>query len=243
MARMNLQKVRGSWQCQVLVERWSEQEPCGKPKRSHSDKVKRGVTDHPYGGEDGTLIALVLPKCGGPCGRELQPGEEYRLWAPRYGPKRIRCMVCPAPSRASMTGSEILSMAWDIADDDISAEGLESIDDFESLRDDFAQRIQEVVDLIQEKLDNIESGTGHTGLPVYEELDERRGMYEDWQQEVEALDFSQFEEASEACANCSLAASDHYQNDDDHEFEEGESELDVESALEHLQEAIGNCPE
>lgn len=261
MAKMNQQKAQGKRLCAVVlpVEVFTKLEDgeygyvkaeidlddertfkkCGKAKRSHSAGVKNPILDHPYGGEDGSLIEIKFPTCG-VCKKEIEKGEQYRYWAPRYGARHTRCMECPAPPRSALTSSEILSMAWDIADGSIESGDVK--EDFESARDEYAERVQEIVDLIQEKMDNIESGFGHTSVPVYEELEERLAMYEDWQQEIEGLDFDDFSEESEACSECSLSESDHFPNDEDHEWT-ADAEFDAQAALDALSEAVSNAPE
>lgn len=241
MPRMNQQKARGSMICTVVVPpSWEGGKPstCGKSARAHGPNVKR-VIDHKFGGLDGHYTVTTYPECG-VCHRQIVKGEEYRFWQPRHGPRFTRCLTCPPPARSMLTGSEILSMAWDIADDPVDVPDDATLEDVESMRDDFAERIQEVVDLIQEKLDAIESGMGHTGVPVYEELEERKGGYESWQQEVESLDFDTVE--GEACAECGLSETDCGASDDDHEFS-AEQGLDVEAARDALSEALGQCPE
>lgn len=246
MPRMNEQKARGSVRCTVVED--GSVYACGKSKRAHSDAVKRPVA-HTFGGPNGTDIEVVWPKCGA-CQRVISKGETYRYWKPRHGAKQTRCVTCPPPSRSSMTGSEILGMAWDIADADYTADTREELED---LQTEVAEQIGDIVDGITEKLDNIEAGMGHPYAPVYEELDERRGEYEAWQQEVEGVDFDQFEgEGDDVCADCGMAYSDgdHEVGDDGrfgpdgHYFEEDEDEaFDVEGALAELQQAIDACPE
>lgn len=124
-------------------------------------------------------------KCMGPCQKEIPVGSGYRRWRMNFRPDHVRCMTCPTPPRSFFTSSEILAMAWDLVDG--TETNIESYEDFETSMDSLMDGIQEIVDLIQEKLYNIEQGIGHTGVPVYDELEERKSMYEDWLQEVESL--------------------------------------------------------
>lgn len=149
-----------------------------------------------------------------------------------------------------MTGSEILATAWDIADDDWS-QG-DTLEDFEAMRDDAVERIEELVDLIDEKLSNIEDGMGHTDVPVYYDLEERRDMYDEWRDAVEAVDFTDCvdDDHVPACLKCGLSYEDgpHWAQDDDfdHEYEADDTDeapFDSEAAAEALQEAIDACPE
>ena len=141
-----------------------------------------------------------------------------------------------------MTGSEILATAWDIADDDWSQGDTQ--EDFDTLRDDAAERIEGLVDLIDEKLSAIEEGMGHSDVPVYYELEERRDMYQTWADEVSSVTFDEFVGDEEVCVECGLSQTD-CQVDADHEYEADSDEagFDAEGAAEALQEAIDACPE
>lgn len=184
-------------------------EPCAKSKSAHQPstvkKKKTGqmvthppkVQDHEYGDPYEVHI-----QCGN-CKENIQPGDRYRFWTPKFGAKVIRCKACPSPSRSFFTRSEILSMAWGIADQDVP--NFESVEDFEEWKDEVATQIEEIVEVIQEKLDNIEQGFGHTSLPVYEELEERRDMYEQWKDEVESWDV----DVEDSCSNCEMDKDDH----------------------------------
>lgn len=259
MARMNTQKAQGKRLCAVMRPQkgWvidpetGEQsyafleidpedertfDKCRKSKKAHGPSVKNPIIDHVYGGPDGTLIDIVMPRCGGGCGRTIEKGEQYRFWAPRYGARQTRCMTCPPPSRSALTNSEILSTAWDIADGSIEAEDQS---DLESQRDELAERVGEIVEMIEEKMGNIESGFGHTDLPIYSELEERRDGYEQWQEAISQVEFSSFEEANEdECSECGLAQEDHGE-DTDHEFE---ASFDLDGAIEELENALSECP-
>lgn len=264
MPRMNQQKAVGSHRCayQVLSTGWNGEmvsRTCGKSKKAHGPTVKSPITSHPYGGEDGDLVVVDFPECG-VCHRQIAKGEEYRFWQPRHGARHTRCMTCPPPSRSIMTGSEILSMAWSIADEapDLPEGSTES--DADTVASDLAEQIGEIVSLIEEKLDNIESGMGHTDVPVYEELEERKSGYEDWQQEVESLDFSDCyadpdatPEDDDECATCGETYGEHRQPDDDGGAYAGgpdgecvfdpAEKFDVSAALELISEAMAACPE
>jgi hypothetical protein len=118
--------------------------------------------------------------CMGPCQKEIPTGSQYRRWRMNYRSDHVRCMECPTPSRSFFTTSEILGLAWDIADQELPSE-FESYEDFEDQARDLADSIQEIVDVIQEKQDNIEQGFGHTEIQAWQDLDERRYLYENWQ--------------------------------------------------------------
>lgn len=152
-------------------------------------------------------------KCMGPCQKEIPIGSQYRRWRMNYRADHVRCMNCPTPPRSFFTTSEILAAAWDIQDGtDLGPH--EGYDDFVAACGEVAEAIQEIVDLIQEKQDNIEQGFGHTQIQAWEDLDERRAGYESWAEEVEAVP----------------------NNFDEDDF-------DPEDARDALAEAIGNGPE
>lgn len=73
-------------------------------------------------------------------------------------------------------------MAWDLQDQDLPE--IETYEDLVSAADELADEIDEIKNLIQEKLDNIESGMGHSYAPIYGELEDRRYGYEAWAEEV-----------------------------------------------------------
>lgn len=237
MPRMYEQSARGTDICMYVPNPDISNMVCGRPKRSHSIKAKYPIT-HPFGGPDGTLLELRMPTCGA-CGIDIDKGQRYRSWSPRNAPRHIRHLDCPPPPRSAMTGSEILAAAWDIADDDLGLElATLTREEWEEARDDLYERINsDVVELIQEKLDNIESGMGHTYAPVYEELDERRSMFEEWADDIQNLDSDSYNDG--ACEECGLGESDHALADEEHDFQG----WDPESAIDALLDAQSSCPE
>lgn len=151
-------------------------------------------------------------KCMGPCGKEIPVGSGYRRWRMNFRPDHVRCMDCPTPPRSFFTTSEIYAMAWDIQDGGVPE--IETYDDLSSAAQDLGEQIREIENLIQEKLDNIEQGMGHSYAPIYSELEERKYGYESWADEVEAVPNSFDEE-----------------------------EFDSEAAREALEDALSNSPE
>lgn len=151
-------------------------------------------------------------KCMGPCHKEIPAGSQYRRWRQNYRSDHVRCMECPTPPRSFFTTSEILSMAWDIADGNVPE--FEDYDEFQAACDEVGEQIQEIVNLIQEKQDNIEQGFGHTQIQAWEDLDERRSGYEAWQEEVNQVPYS---------------------------FDE--DDFDADDARDALSEAMSNSPE
>lgn len=220
MPRQQTAVLRQRYRCGVLVPHSYETNndgtpvmvPCGKSEKAHHPSVgvkKKGelkgqkvtkpakVQDHEFADR----IALDV-KCGG-CHRVIEPGEKYRYWIRRMGGKVIRCKDCPNPPRSFFTGSEIYAMAWDIADQEVPE--FTSMEEFDDWKAELVNQIEEIVDLIDEKLSAIEDGMGGPIGPVYEELESRKGEYEGWQDEVD----STYPEEPEECTNCGVTQEDH----------------------------------
>lgn len=183
-------------------------------------------------------------KCSN-CTRVIPKGASYRRWSINFGSDYLLCDNCPTPPRSRFTTSEIRATCWDIVDDDI--ESFETQEEFEEVVRGLAERIdEEVLQMVQEKLDNIESGIGHTDVPVYEELQDRLYELESWKDEVEAIRPEDFIVEGEACSECGFTEDDPNHDPDEgsswHEFQP-EDEFIVEDALEALQEAVDSCPE
>lgn len=183
-------------------------------------------------------------KCSN-CTRPIEVGSSYRRWRRNFQSDYVLCNECPTPPRSFFTTSEIKAVAWDLIDEEI--ESFETQEKFEDIVRGYEERIrEELVDLIQEKLDNIESGIGHTDVPVYEELEERKDEIEAWADDVANIDSGEFLGEGDACDECSLSEDDgpHWEptEEDYHGFNPVE-EFDIESALEALQDALGLCPE
>ena len=132
------------------------------------------------------------------CGKRLGVGSPYLWWKFRFGGRHVRCTKpkC-APKGSELTQSEIKGGCYaaqeNVADELEALSNDCTVDELETIRDEAAQNVQEVVDLLQEKLDAIEEGTGHTGTPVYQELEERHGEVESWHSEIEDAEFEEWE--------------------------------------------------
>ena len=162
-------------------------------------------------------------KCG-KCNEVLSIGSPYRWWKFRYGGRYVRCTKSECfPRPSELTQSEFRSAAYSIQENNEDAvTSADDVDALESLRDDIASQIEEeVVSSLQDKLDEIESGFGHTEIPIYGEMEERKEAFEGWQQEVEGVDFEEFD------------------------AEEGGSDKGewLEEQRSNLMEALNNCPE
>jgi hypothetical protein len=175
------------------------------------------------------------------CREPIKAGDGYLWWKFRYGGTRRRCLKpeC-APKPWDLTQNDTLAAAWMLSAEEVPT--FETADDFEEARDDLANRVRdEVLELIQEKMDNIEQGFGHTGTASYEEQEGMYGEVERWSDDIENLDPAEFTSEGEACKECGLGETDCGASDSDHDFE-AEEEFDVEAAYEALAEALGACP-
>ena len=162
----------------------------------------------------------------GRCGTLLPQGSAYVWWKFRFGGKYKRCTdeAC-YPSRSALTNSEILSNAWDLCDD-FDASGYEDLNSLCERASEIAQQVEDdIVQLIQEKLDAIEDGMGHCEVPIYGELEERMGEYENWQCEIQ----------------CAHEEFEGVEPDEDDEDETEEAIL--ERAQQAIQGAVDACPE
>lgn len=123
-------------------------------------------------------------KCGH-CHQEIPVGAPYIWVKQRFQAKRVRCTAHACRFRPSeLTTSEIRSLLYGAQE---SWEDLDQDARTQQEAESITESCQEACELIQEKMDNIESGCGHTGLPVYEELEERLGELESWVEELREL--------------------------------------------------------
>ena len=173
MAKKRTQRAKGRRRCGVEVKDWfGETVPCGGTRQAHLKKDLK----HEYGQE-----TVTFPECGA-CGNAIERGELYDSWKTRRAGTHIRHTTCPRPSRSSMTSSEILAMAWDVADQPIPS--FETLDDLDAFIEQSVAGVEDIVLLIEEKMAAIEEGMGHTSLPVYEELEVRLDVYRQWAEEI-----------------------------------------------------------
>lgn len=152
----------------------------------------------------------------GRCGDPIPVGAPYVHWSFRFGGKYKRCAKPSCAPRASeLTQNETRSAAYALTEEEIA---FDNYDDFEEAVQDYAQRIlDEVLETIQEKMDNIESGFGHTDLDAYYNLEEQYGEVEQWAENVERVT-------------------------DQQDWLDGDGEFMAEEAREALIEALGECP-
>lgn len=179
------------------------------------------------------------------CGATVERGAPYVWWEFRFGGKRVRCgaEAC-RPKASELTQSAIKGAAYAIQEDYDPA-SCESFEALAEMRDDVAQAIQDIVDELQEKIDNIESGMGNW-MPICDELEERRGEYESWHDEVEGVD------ADEPDEEPGDEAPERFEGEDDDSFDERVGDWKrakeawdeaLDEARTALADAIGACPE
>lgn len=175
------------------------------------------------------------------CGEAIKAGDGYRWWSFRYGGTYRRCMKPECSPRASdLTQNEVLQAAYDLSEEEVVL--AESLEDFQQQAEEFSDRINdEVLELIQEKMDNIEQGFGHTDLEAYYNLEEQYGEVESWAESVAQVADQLDSAESDVCEECGLAETDCRTSGEDHEFTPG-TDFDAEAAQEALQEALGACP-
>lgn len=200
-------------------------------------------------------------------------GDSYRWIKFNRGSKIVRCMDNACRFRPSdMTTSDKLSTlygAQETAEDAIDAwDGDEgSIDDLKTALEDLATSVEEVAEGYTESADNMENVfTG--GSPTIDDCREKAEGLESWKDEIEGVDFDEWDGPSEEdaakCETCEgeivkdedgnwkhdpeLKSS--AKNDRDHEAEPAEQKNSdgqtreewVEAQREKAMEVVGNCP-
>ncbi len=117
------------------------------------------------------------------CGHEIQPGESYRYFEPRYGPPVMYCAE-HYPKRSHMTTSK-LGPVYD-AQDDFDAETYETLEDLKSALADIASTAEEVAGEYEEAMSNMPEGTDSS--PVAEAMQEKIDYLQSYAQELEGFD-------------------------------------------------------
>lgn len=149
------------------------------------------------------------------CQKEIVKGDSYLWWAFYRAGKNIRCLDHP-PRGSETTGSETESMSLAIDEAFATEVTPESSEDAEELRDSIVDQVQEIIDVIQDKMDNIESGFGHTEVEAYYFQEEQHDAYDSWMDEIGNLDIDQFSDDGDGCEECGMAygEGDHEVKDD-----------------------------
>ena len=176
------------------------------------------------------------------CEVVILTGDSYLWWKPYRSVKRIRCLDHP-PRPSETTGSESESMMLAIGEG-LVQEDPQTEKDFETLVSDATDQIQNILDMIQEKMDNIEAGFGHTEIEAYYVQQEQWDAFDSWMTEVDGFDVSGYGYESDACGKCGQGqwdgqhAPQQLGDDDWHPFQEGEMEFDSETAMSDFMEII-----
>src|SRR5262252_6121080 len=89
------------------------------------------------------------------CGHEIQPGETYRYFEPRYGPPVMYCAE-HHPRRSHMTSSK-LGVLYD-AQDDFAPSEYESLEDLRSGLESIAETAREVASEYEDSISNMPEG-------------------------------------------------------------------------------------
>ncbi len=156
------------------------------------------------------------------CQKEIVKGDSYIWWAFYRAGKNIRCLD-HRPRGSETTGSETESMGLAIGES-LELESVpQSTDDADTLKADVVEAIEAIKEVIQEKMDNIESGFGHTDVPSYYDQEELLDAHESWADEIDGLDPEDFSGQGDACKKCELG-----QWDGDHGTGEGHHQFEVE---------------
>lgn len=141
-------------------------------------------------------------------------GEPYYWWKFRYGGKRYSK---ERPPGSALINSPFLRTAAEIGEE-IAVMAPEDADHFETLRDDFAQRIRELGEEAQGSFDNLPEGLQQG--PTGELLEGRSETCEEWASNIEGIEVEEpddldredfktdeeFEEAKEAARTEALEA-------------------------------------
>lgn len=137
------------------------------------------------------------------CRTPILPGTPYKHMTPRSGPyggrRLTRHEACPTWQPweySSSTSASVARVQHDGAEMIEGAE-LETVDDFDSLRDDLAQAAAELRDEKQENLDNLPESFQYSG-ELYEQVE----ALESWVDEIESTEAPEFPEADTTCQQC-----------------------------------------
>lgn len=117
------------------------------------------------------------------CGHEIQPGEMYRYFEPRYGPPVMYCAE-HYPARSHMTSSK-LGPLYD-AQDDFAPSECENLEDLQSALSTIADTAREIASEYEESISNMPEGLQEG--PTAEEMREKIDALESYADELEGFD-------------------------------------------------------
>jgi hypothetical protein len=115
---------------------------------------------------------------------QAKKGDVYYFWKHRMKGSRsgfFRCTVGRPPTRSETTLSDYRGQVYDIQDE-IAASSAETVEEFDSLRDEWVERINDLCDEQRDKLDAMPEAL-QEGSVVQERIDE----CDEWSSEVEAV--------------------------------------------------------
>lgn len=175
------------------------------------------------------------------CGREIQPGETYYIFAFRYGGKHFRCSEhYPKPSELTQSKMSGVYAAQEQAHEDLG-----TLDEIKAAVQQLAESVREVVEEYREAAEHF-GGQGENA----ERADELEGWadeLEQWEPEEDNEEFDEDEhrdEALELVTDEDMTYTEAMQKlRDDWEEEHGdESEEALEAIRDQAREIIDSCP-
>ena len=118
------------------------------------------------------------------CGHEIQPGESYRYFEPRYGPPVMYCHE-HHPSRSHMTSSK-LGPLYDMQDE-FDPSNYDTLEDLQTALADIASCAEEVASEYEDSISNMPEGLQDSS-PAAEEMREKIDALQSYASELESFD-------------------------------------------------------
>lgn len=197
--------------------------------------------------------ARKAPGSCGACGKKIEAGQAYKHWSFRYGGKRIRCTAAAcAPKSSDLTNNEKLSTLYahgENFDDQISQWDQETADDLRAIVEEYADGVQEVVDMYNESADAIEEGFGHETFSSQEQreaaddLDNFKSDIESARDDID--DFEEDEARADVLMELGLDEVEVLTDEQEEDVKTGVEEKKSEWAAEQLAKVeglAGECP-
>lgn len=181
-------------------------------------------------------------------GEPIKKGDSYKWFSIRAyrggrGMRKQYHADCTVPRSHTTTSNQLGTIydAQDAADDALNAlDQMEAVvEDFQQIAEECAAGIREAGEMYSEGSDNIESGFGHSTY-VSDELREKADACESWADNLESLDFEDFD-SDEVRAELETDAKDDPDLDVDEELESRRMAW-FEDQAQRLQDAINDQP-
>lgn len=118
----------------------------------------------------------------------IKKGESYYWWKFRYGGKNMS-KTYPKPSQ--LTQSEFLGALYAMQEK-ISDFSCDTVDEFNSFKEEIIEEIDQLIDETQGKLDNMPDALQQA--PTGELLQNRIDALEDWKSQIENIECSESED-------------------------------------------------